>query len=76
MCTISRTVSIDQSLSYHSGFIIYVKNVVIPRGTSYKQALGENCTTVITTTVHIPGHLIQRCSERLIRSCVSSEANV
>ena len=52
------------------------KNVVIPRGTSYKQALGEDCTTVITTTVHIPRHLLQRCSEMLIRSCVSWEANV
>jgi uncharacterized membrane protein (DUF485 family) len=49
------------------------KNVVIPRGSSYKQALGEDFTTVITTTVHIPGHLWQMCSEQ---SCVSWEANV
>ena len=58
------------------GFYHICKNVVIPRGTSYKQALGEDCTTVITTTVHIPGHLLQRCSEQLIRSCVFWEANV
>jgi hypothetical protein len=58
------------------GFYHICKNVVIPRGTSYKQALGEDCTTVITTTVHIPRHLLQRCSEMLIRSCVSWEANV
>ena len=58
------------------GFYHICKNVVIPRVTSYKQALGEDCTTVITTTVHIPGHLLQRCSEQLIRSCVFWEANV
>ena len=58
------------------GFYHICKNVAIPRGTSYKQALWEDCTTVITTTVHIPGHLLQRCSEQLIRSCVFWEANV
>ena len=80
----ARQMNVYYISDFFHGSIIFIpfglyhicKNVVIPRGSSYKQALGEDFTTVITTTVHIPVHLWQMRSKRLIKSCVSWEANV